>query len=183
MSFVVMKADLLTEKEKRQQLRKASHNTTSLLNLLLLPTRGRGSSRDLAKAAIPSRHWSHSSENTPHSRWTPLAHALGKWDPGRTADCSEQAPPPGKSKVHPADQSCSLHMKQHFNVTHTANLTLLTNLTRYLPAAPTDSPTLSNPGPSFSQHFFPPILGQRGSEGLKYLQESQIQPFHFPSAK
>lgn len=154
MSFVVMKADLLTEKEKRQQLRKASHNTTSLLSLLLLPTRERGSSRDLAKAAIPSRHWSHSSENTPHSRWTPLAHALGKWDPGRTADCSEQAPPPGKSKVHSADQSCSLHMKQHFNVTHTTNLTLLTNLTRYLPLPPLIHQLCLTQGPVSPNTFF-----------------------------
>ena len=35
-SFVVMKADLLTKKEKRQQLRKASHDTTSLLSSLWL---------------------------------------------------------------------------------------------------------------------------------------------------
>lgn len=35
-SFVVMKADLLTKKEKIQQLRKASHDTTSLLSSLWL---------------------------------------------------------------------------------------------------------------------------------------------------
>lgn len=50
-SFVIMKADLLTEKEKKHQVRKASRDTTPTPDQCTVM---RGPSRDIAEAVIPS---------------------------------------------------------------------------------------------------------------------------------